>query len=175
MALLRIIEDLSLDMPQLPIHYMLSQRKMPSFSGQETCKEAFNKLKQLLITAPVLSYPQFGTNSEFILETDASITGFRAVLGQKQEDGHAHKCTVYRPFCLLQQSWPCRWAMIIQEMNPQIEHRSGKSNVNADALSRNPIPEDSQSISESPNGTRNTTAEEEQSSEKHCNIGILQR
>ena len=70
--------------------------------------------------------------------------------------------------------------MIIQEMNLQIEHRSGKSNVNADALSRNPIPEDSQNISadtdsESPNGMPNTTAEEEESSEKHCNIGILQR
>ena len=31
--------------------------------------------------------------------------------------------------------------MIIQEMNLQIEHRPGKSNVNADALSWNPVPQ----------------------------------
>ena len=31
------------------------------------------------------------------------------------------------------------WALTIQEMDLEIKHRSGKSNVNADALSRNPI------------------------------------
>ena len=30
--------------------------------------------------------------------------------------------------------------MIIQEMDLEIKHRSGKSNSNADALSRNPLP-----------------------------------
>lgn len=32
-----------------------------------------------------------------------------------------------------------RWAMIVQEFDLTIRHRSGKSNANADALSRNPI------------------------------------
>ena len=32
-----------------------------------------------------------------------------------------------------------RWAMTIQEMNLTIKHRSGKTNTNADALSRNPV------------------------------------
>ena len=32
-----------------------------------------------------------------------------------------------------------RWAMTIQEMDLIIKHRSGKSNTNADALSRNPV------------------------------------
>ena len=61
--------------------------------------EAFDKLKQLLTTAPVLAYPQFGANSEFILETDASISGLGAVLGQKQEDGHVYPIA-YASWCL---------------------------------------------------------------------------
>ena len=32
-----------------------------------------------------------------------------------------------------------RWAMVVQEFNPTIKHRSGKSNSNADTLSRNPV------------------------------------
>ena len=31
-----------------------------------------------------------------------------------------------------------RWAMIIQELDLEIRHRPGKTNLNADALSRNP-------------------------------------
>ena len=37
-----------------------------------------------------------------------------------------------------------RWAMIIQEMDLEIKHRSGKRNSNADALSRNPVLSDAQ-------------------------------
>ena len=33
-----------------------------------------------------------------------------------------------------------RWAMIVQEFDLTVKHRSGKSNSNADALSRNPVP-----------------------------------
>ena len=39
-----------------------------------------------LITAPVLCYPQFGPDAQFILEMDASSVGLGAILAQKQED-----------------------------------------------------------------------------------------
>ena len=39
-----------------------------------------------------------------------------------------------------------RWAMIIQEFDLTIKHRSGRSNMNADALFRNPIQKDVSSV-----------------------------
>ena len=50
----------------------------------------FERLKELLTTAPVLTYPRFGPGEEFVLETDASLEGFEVVLSQRQEDGHVH-------------------------------------------------------------------------------------
>ena len=47
----------------------------------EECDNAFNRLKQLLISAPILSYPDF--SKEFILDTDASNDGVGAVLSQR--------------------------------------------------------------------------------------------
>ena len=41
--------------------------------------------QELLTTAPVLSYPRFGPESQFILETDESFLGLGAVLAQKQD------------------------------------------------------------------------------------------
>ena len=60
-----------------------------------------------------------------------------------------HKCTVYTNHAactsLLNTPHPsaklARWVMIIQDMNLEIRHRTGKSNTNADALSRNPVPD----------------------------------
>ena len=46
---------------------------------------AFDHLKQILIDAPVLAFPNF--DQEFILETDASGVGLGAILAQKQQDG----------------------------------------------------------------------------------------
>ena len=36
------------------------------------------------------SYPRFGPEEEFVLETDASLNGLAAVLGQRQDDSHVH-------------------------------------------------------------------------------------
>lgn len=48
----------------------------------------FNDCKRLLITDPILKYPDF--NKTFILETDASDFALGAVLSQKFEDGKEH-------------------------------------------------------------------------------------
>lgn len=47
-------------------------------------------MKQLLCTAPVLAYPQFGPGHQFTLETDASLEGLGAVLSQADEKGQLH-------------------------------------------------------------------------------------
>ena len=65
-------------------------KKGQEFLWTPRCQESFAHLKSLLITAPVLSYPQFGEGKEFTVETDASTLGLGAVLSQRQEDGYVH-------------------------------------------------------------------------------------
>ena len=52
------------------------------------CEEAFQTLKRLLCSAPVLKGPDF--NKHFILQTDASERGIGAVLSQLDEDQEEH-------------------------------------------------------------------------------------
>ena len=72
----------------VPLH-ALTQKDV-AFEWSATCQEAFDHLKELLITAPILAYPRFGPRVEFVLETDASGVGLGAVLSQQQEDGQLH-------------------------------------------------------------------------------------
>ena len=60
------------------------------FHWTPECESAFSKLKQLLTTAPVLSYPVFGPQCEFILETDTSGWGLVLYLHKKQVDVLVH-------------------------------------------------------------------------------------
>ena len=61
---------------------------------------------------------------------------------------YGHQCEVYTDHSaltsLLNTPQPsgklARWGMAIQELDLQIRHRSGRSNANADALSRSPLP-----------------------------------
>ena len=46
------------------------------------CQQAFHELRQALISAPILSYPQAG--APYILDTDASKVGLGGVLSQVQ-------------------------------------------------------------------------------------------
>ena len=59
-----------------PMH-LLTKKDAP-FVWTEQCQLAFEKIKKLLISAPVLAFPQF--DRPFILETDASGIGLGAVL-----------------------------------------------------------------------------------------------
>ena len=60
-------------------------RKDVNFDWSPDCQQAFDRLKRLLTTAPVMTLPDF--KREFLLETDASGLGLGAVLAQKQDDG----------------------------------------------------------------------------------------
>ena len=60
-------------------------RKDADFEWSTDCQQAFDHLKHLLTTAPVMTLPAF--EKEFLLETEASGLGLGAVLAQKQEDG----------------------------------------------------------------------------------------
>ncbi|MCG8045580.1 MAG: RNase H-like domain-containing protein, partial [Candidatus Thiodiazotropha endolucinida] len=58
--------------------------KDQKFSWTNECSEAFEKLKHMLMTAPVLAHPDF--SKPFILDTDASNQAIGAVLSQKIEN-----------------------------------------------------------------------------------------
>ena len=71
-----------------PLHALT--KKNAKFEWTTECQTAFDKLKELLVSAPVLAYPRFGLGVEFTLETDASGVGLGAVLSQTQDDGQLH-------------------------------------------------------------------------------------
>ena len=49
------------------------------------CGEAFAKLKQALVSPPILAFPDF--NCDFVVDTDASTEGLGAILSQQTVDG----------------------------------------------------------------------------------------
>ena len=55
------------------------------FKWTKDCQEAFEKLRQQLVSPPILAFPDY--QKPFILDTDASNLGIGAVLSQIQDDG----------------------------------------------------------------------------------------
>ena len=69
-----------------PLH-ALTREGVPFFWSMAS-QTVFLRLKDLLVSPPVLAYPNF--DKSFVLYTDASIEGLGAVLEQEQEDGKLH-------------------------------------------------------------------------------------
>lgn len=151
------------------------------------CQDAFDHLKQALVSQPVMRNPDF--RRDFIVQTDASGCGVGAVLSQPDEEGNDHpiayfskkllpreqkystveqEClaiklaieafSVYllgRPFKVQTDHralrWLdkakdtnarlTRWSIALQPYQFTVEHRQGRANGNADALSRIPAEE----------------------------------
>ena len=61
---------------------------LPPFCWDPEHQKSFNKLKEALITAPVLAY--LNCNKPFILETDASSKGLSVVLSKEDDEGNFH-------------------------------------------------------------------------------------
>lgn len=155
--------------------------KSATFEWGDDQQEAFRKLRDKLLAAPVLCYPDFET--PFVLATDASQYALGAVLSQRKngverpvayasrqlnraEQNYSatereclalvwavrhFRCYLYgRHFQIVTDCRPLRWLMNVrdpgsrlarwnlqlQEYDFEIEHKSGKGNTNADALSR---------------------------------------
>lgn len=56
--------------------------KKVNFQWGEKCEQSFQTLKRMLITSPILAFPD--SDEEFILEVDASAYGLGGVISQLQ-------------------------------------------------------------------------------------------
>ena len=76
-----------------PLHRLTE--KTATFEWTEECHSAFDALRTLLVTSPVLAFPDY--SREFILDTDANDTGLGAVLSQVQDDGTERVVAIWQP------------------------------------------------------------------------------
>ena len=64
----------------------LTRKDNKEFAWTQGCEEAFEEIKRLLTTAPLLRPPNL--EKEYFLWTDASKKGFGAVLEQEGDEGN---------------------------------------------------------------------------------------
>ena len=62
-----------------------ANKKKTAVDWTDECQEAFEKLKDLCTTTPILAYANY--KKPFQLQTDASDLGLGAVLYQKDDEG----------------------------------------------------------------------------------------
>ncbi|CAC5356335.1 unnamed protein product [Mytilus coruscus] len=117
------------------------------FVWTKDCEAAFTKLKNTLMSTPVLAYPN--PQLPFILDTDVSNVGIGAVLSQVQ-DGQEKAIAFGNKFLLRTdhsslrwlfnfkdpQGQLARWHEVLSQYNFDIQHRAGIKHTNADAQSR---------------------------------------
>ena len=63
------------------------------FIWDEHCENAFVKLRDTLLSEPILAFPE--PNKPFIVETDASKYSIGGVISQRTEDGKLHPISYY--------------------------------------------------------------------------------
>ena len=69
-----------------PIHHLKEQNREIKWTSE--CQVAFQKLKEYLCSPPILNYSDY--SKPFLLDSDASDNGIRAVLSQLDDEGNGH-------------------------------------------------------------------------------------
>lgn len=100
-------------------------KKNKKFVWTPECEEAFVKIRELLVQAPILSCPDY--SKKFVIQTDASGYGIGAVLTQPQEGGEKVICYLSRSLTKQERLYTTTeremlalvWA--IQKLRPYIE------------------------------------------------------
>jgi len=100
-------------------------KKNSKFIWTDKCEDAFRKIKEKLVAAPILSCPDYA--KEFVIQTDASGYGIGAVLTQPDPDGEKVICYLSRSLSKQERNYTTSereclalvWA--IEKLRPYIE------------------------------------------------------
>ncbi|CAN6695303.1 unnamed protein product [Malus baccata var. baccata] len=125
-----------------------SVKNVRSFLGHADCHDAFNKLKDLLTSAPIITAPDW--TLPFELMCDASDYAVGAVLGQRRDklphviyyasrtlnDAQLNYATTEKELLAVAKPRLLRWVLLLQEFDLEILDKKGRENVVADHLSR---------------------------------------